>query len=85
MNQLELSTATANKFIINAGDEATFMGILLDGTVTSWQPLTNKAMLRPLMKLRNRIKTAISLQVSSLHDFNFMFHLDPKELPGSYD
>ena len=61
------------------------MGILLDGTVTSWLPLPNKAMLKPLMKLRNRIKTAISLQVSSLNDFDFKFHLDPQELSGSYD
>ena len=63
-----------------SGEKATYMGILMSGTLSSWTPMSNSAMQKPLFRLREHLIQAIKTQAAELVGFEFKFHLDPFEI-----
>ena len=59
MSMLHSQRVSNGKYVFNYGDEASQFYVVLDGTVSEWQPIKLRNMFKPLLKLRSKVKKAI--------------------------
>ena len=77
MAELGLERASKDKYVVKYGDTDSQFFIVLDGSLSVWEPVKIRQMLKPLHNLRLKLIEAIEHASETLSGFSFRFHLDP--------
>lgn len=59
MSKLHSQRVSNAKYVFRHKDEPSQFYVVLDGTVSEWQPIRLRNMLKPILKLRQKAKKAI--------------------------